>query len=34
VGAQGSAIGTGWKILIALGVLVGLGGVYWAYHLT
>jgi hypothetical protein len=29
----GSAIGTGWKILIMIGVLVGLGGVYWAYNL-
>ena len=33
VGLAGSAIGTGWKILIGFGVLVGLGGVYWAYHL-
>ena len=33
VGLGGSAIGTGWKILIVLGVLVGLGGVYWAYNL-
>jgi hypothetical protein len=33
VGIQGSAIGLGWKILIMIGVLVGLGGVYWAYNL-
>lgn len=33
VGVAGSAIGAGWKILIGLGVLVGLGGVYWAYNL-
>jgi hypothetical protein len=33
VGLSGSAIGTGWKILILAGVLVGLGGVYWAYNL-
>jgi hypothetical protein len=33
VGLEGSAIGTGWKILIVLGVVVGLGGVYWAYNL-
>jgi hypothetical protein len=32
-GLAGSAIGTGWKILVALGVVVGLGGVYWAYNL-
>jgi hypothetical protein len=33
IGLEGSAIGTGWKILIVLGVIVGLGGVYWAYNL-
>jgi hypothetical protein len=33
VGLEGSAIGMGWKILIVLGVIVGLGGVYWAYNL-
>jgi hypothetical protein len=33
VGIGGSAIGTGWKILIVFGVIVGLGGVYWAYNL-
>ncbi|HEX2755317.1 MAG TPA: hypothetical protein VHM48_07635 [Candidatus Limnocylindrales bacterium] len=33
VALEGSAIGTGWRILIGLGVLVGLGGVYWAYNL-
>ena len=33
VGIGGSAIGAGWKILIMFGVLVGLGGVYWAYNL-
>ncbi len=26
-------VGRGWRILILFGVLVGLGGVYWAYHL-
>jgi hypothetical protein len=30
---QGSAIGIGWKALILFGVIVGLGGVYWAYNL-
>jgi hypothetical protein len=33
VGASGPAITLGWQLLIAFGVLVGLGGVYWAYHL-
>ena len=32
-GIEGPAIGTGWRILILLGVIVGLGGVYWAYNL-
>lgn len=31
--AAGQSIGTGWRILIAAGVVVGLGGVYWAYNL-
>ena len=31
--AAGQGIGTGWRILIAAGVVVGLGGVYWAYNL-
>jgi hypothetical protein len=26
-------VGTGWRVLIALGCLVGAAGVYWAYHL-
>jgi len=34
VGLEGPAIGVGWRLLIILGVIVGLGGVYWAYHLT
>ena len=33
VGIEGSVIGWGWRAAIAFGVLVGLGGVYWAYHL-
>jgi hypothetical protein len=33
VGLEGSAIGLGWKFLILIGVVVGLGGVYWAYNL-
>ena len=33
VGLEGGAIGPGWRALIALGIVVGLGGVYWAYHL-
>ena len=33
VGLGGPAIGVGWRLLIILGVIVGLGGVYWAYHL-
>jgi len=30
---QPAGIGLGWRLLILFGVLVGLGGVYWAYHL-
>jgi hypothetical protein len=30
---EDGAIGWGWRILILFGVLVGLGGVYWAYNL-
>ncbi len=26
-------VGTGWRLLIAFGTLVGMAGVYWAYHL-
>ena len=26
-------VGWGWRMLIAFGVLVGIAGVYWAYHL-
>jgi hypothetical protein len=33
VGLGGTAIGLGWRLLILFGVLVGLGGVYWAYNL-
>jgi hypothetical protein len=33
VGFRGPAIGVGWRWLIVLGVVVGLGGVYWAYNL-
>jgi hypothetical protein len=32
-GISGPAIGVGWRWLIVFGVAVGLGGVYWAYHL-
>jgi len=27
------SVGTGWRLLIVLGCLVGAAGVYWAYHL-
>jgi hypothetical protein len=30
---QRGSVGTGWKVLIVLGCLVGAAGVYWAYHL-
>ena len=33
LGVDGPAIDLGWRLLIFLGVLVGAGGVYWAYHL-
>jgi hypothetical protein len=33
VGLTGIGIGPGWRLMIAFGVLIGLGGVYWAYHL-
>jgi hypothetical protein len=33
VGLDGAAMGTGWRLLILFGVLVGAGGVYWAYNL-
>jgi hypothetical protein len=33
VSVDGAAIGWGWRILITLGVIVGMGGVYWAYNL-
>jgi hypothetical protein len=33
IGIESAGIGTGWRILIGFGVLVGLGGVYWAYNL-
>ncbi|GAC1663641.1 MAG: hypothetical protein NVS9B8_03000 [Candidatus Limnocylindrales bacterium] len=32
-GREGPAIGLGWRLLILLGVIVGAGGVYWAYNL-
>ena len=33
VGLEGTAIGWGWRLLILFGVVVGAGGVYWAYNL-
>ena len=33
VGISGPAIGVGWRWLIVFGVVVGLGGVYWAYNI-
>ena len=33
VGLGGPGIGLGWRLLIVLGLVVGLAGVYWAYHL-
>ncbi|MBA2719593.1 MAG: hypothetical protein H0U52_10180 [Chloroflexi bacterium] len=33
LGVERPVIGLGWRLLIALGVLVGLGSVYWAYNL-
>jgi hypothetical protein len=33
VGIRGPAIGVGWRWLIVFGVIVGIGGWYWAYHL-
>jgi hypothetical protein len=33
VGIEKAGMGTGWRLLILFGVLVGLGGVYWAYNL-
>ncbi len=33
VGLGGAGIGVGWRLLILFGLVVGLGGVYWAYHL-
>jgi hypothetical protein len=30
---RGGTIDIFWRILILAGVVVGLGGVYWAYHL-
>jgi hypothetical protein len=33
VGFEGGAMGWGWRLLIILGVIVGVGGVYWAYNL-
>jgi len=31
---SGGAIGLGWRLLIVFGIVVGLGGVYWAYNLS
>ncbi len=33
IGLVGAGIGLGWRLLIVFGVVIGLGGVYWAYHL-
>ena len=33
LGVEGGAIGLGWRLLIVFGIVVGLGGVYWAYNL-
>jgi hypothetical protein len=33
VGLDGPGIGLGWRLLVVVGLVVGLGGVYWAYHL-
>jgi hypothetical protein len=30
---QGDGVGWTWRILVGIGVVVGLGGVYWAYNL-
>ena len=30
---EGGAIGLGWRLLIVFGIVVGLGGVYWAYNI-
>jgi hypothetical protein len=30
---EGGAIGLGWRLLIVFGIVIGLGGVYWAYNL-
>jgi hypothetical protein len=32
--ARGQGLGLIWKVAIAFGILVGLLGVFWAYHLT
>ncbi len=33
VGYEGPAIDWGWRLLILFGVVIGAGGVYWAYNL-
>ena len=33
IGPGGAAIGVGWRLLIVFGLIVGVGGVYWAYNL-
>lgn len=33
VGLGGPGIGPGWRLLIVFGLIVGVGGVYWAYNL-
>ena len=32
-GLRGAGMGYGWRFLVAVGVVVMLGGVYWAYNL-
>jgi hypothetical protein len=32
-GWTGAAMGLGWRLLVVIGVIVMLGGVYWAYNL-
>jgi hypothetical protein len=33
VGVDGAGMGYGWRALVVVGVIVGLGGGYWAYNL-
>jgi hypothetical protein len=32
-GISGPGMGFGWRLLVVLGVFVGVAGVYWAYNL-